>query len=200
MGLISPAQVTDGTTADASDINNPINTIANEFNGNIDNANIKAGAAISGTKLAAQTVSPTTFTNPYKFRAYKSTAQNTTTASFSKVQLDAESYDTNANYDNATNYRYTAPVAGFYFFSGTINLGATTTRIILSLYKNGTEYTRGSDTAAIATANYGVVNDLISLAASDYIELFVYTDTIKAIGTGTTPFLTYMTGYLVAPI
>ena len=59
MGLISPQQVSDGTTADSSDINTPINTIANEFNGNIDNANIKTAAAIDGSKLAAASVTNT---------------------------------------------------------------------------------------------------------------------------------------------
>ena len=52
MAIISPAQITDGTTIDAADVNNPINTIANEFNGNIDNNNIKVAAAIDGAKLA----------------------------------------------------------------------------------------------------------------------------------------------------
>ena len=52
MGLITVPQVSDGDTAEASDINTPVNTIANEFNGNIDNANIKSGAAIATSKLA----------------------------------------------------------------------------------------------------------------------------------------------------
>jgi len=41
---------------DASDVNTPINTIANEFNGNIDNANIKASAAIDASKLASASI------------------------------------------------------------------------------------------------------------------------------------------------
>lgn len=52
MATVSPAQVSDGTTMDASDVNNPINTIANEFNGNIDNSNIKSAAAIDASKIA----------------------------------------------------------------------------------------------------------------------------------------------------
>lgn len=52
MGLITVPQVSDGDTAEASDINTPVNTIANEFNGNIDNSNIKSGAAIATSKLA----------------------------------------------------------------------------------------------------------------------------------------------------
>jgi len=66
MGLISPTQVTDGTTADASDVNNPINTIANEFNGNIDNANIKTAAAIDGTKIASSSITNTQMSTEVK--------------------------------------------------------------------------------------------------------------------------------------
>jgi hypothetical protein len=56
MANISVTLPTDGTTADVTDVNTPINTIVNEFNGNIDNTNIKSGAAIDGTKLADNTV------------------------------------------------------------------------------------------------------------------------------------------------
>lgn len=53
MGTISPTNITDGSTIDAADVNNQINTIVNEFNGGIDNANIASDAAIAGTKLAS---------------------------------------------------------------------------------------------------------------------------------------------------
>lgn len=52
MGTVSVSLPPDGTTADVADYNTPINTIVNEFNGNIDNANIKSGAAIATSKLA----------------------------------------------------------------------------------------------------------------------------------------------------
>ncbi len=52
MGTVSLSLPADGSTADAADYNTPINTLANEFNGNIENANIKANAAIAGSKLA----------------------------------------------------------------------------------------------------------------------------------------------------
>jgi|ERR1044071_4626391 hypothetical protein len=53
MGIISVSLPTDGTTADDADVNTPLTTIVNEFNGNIDNANIKSGAAIAGSKIAS---------------------------------------------------------------------------------------------------------------------------------------------------
>lgn len=52
MATVSVSLPSDGTTADVSDYNTPITTIVNEFNGNIDNTNVKAGAAISTSKLA----------------------------------------------------------------------------------------------------------------------------------------------------
>lgn len=56
MGLVNLGLPNDGENIDASDVNNPFNTLANEFNGNIDNDNIKSAAGISGSKLAAKSV------------------------------------------------------------------------------------------------------------------------------------------------
>lgn len=52
MGNISVSLPTDGTTADTADYNTPITTIVNEINGNLDNSNLAAAAAIAGSKLA----------------------------------------------------------------------------------------------------------------------------------------------------
>lgn len=61
MGQISLTLPSDGTTIEAADVNNPFNTILNEFNGNIDDNNIKSGANINGTKLLANSLPPTVF-------------------------------------------------------------------------------------------------------------------------------------------
>ena len=64
MATISPAQITDGETIDASDVNNPINTIANEINGSLDNDNISATAGIDSSKISTTVTSWTpTWTN-----------------------------------------------------------------------------------------------------------------------------------------
>jgi hypothetical protein len=52
MANISVSLPADGETIDAADYNTPINTIVNEINGNLDNSNIDAAAAIAGSKLA----------------------------------------------------------------------------------------------------------------------------------------------------
>jgi hypothetical protein len=52
MGTITVTLPGDGTTADVSDYNTPINTIVNTINGNIDSTNISATAAIPNSALA----------------------------------------------------------------------------------------------------------------------------------------------------
>lgn len=59
MGTISVSLPSDATTADVADYNTPINTIVNEINGNLDNANIKTAAAIDGSKLADSSITST---------------------------------------------------------------------------------------------------------------------------------------------
>ncbi len=56
MGTVSTTLPSDGQTIDASDVNTPINAILSEFNGNIDDNNIKTGANINGSKLLASSI------------------------------------------------------------------------------------------------------------------------------------------------
>lgn len=54
MGLITLTTISNGQTGDAVPVNNNFTTLVNEFNGNIDNNNIKPGAAIAISKIAAE--------------------------------------------------------------------------------------------------------------------------------------------------
>lgn len=56
MGTVSTTLPSDGQTIDASDVNTPINAILSEFNGNIDDNNIKTGANINGAKILASSL------------------------------------------------------------------------------------------------------------------------------------------------
>ena len=51
MSTITVSLPSDGDTIDAADYNTPINTVVNDYNGNITNDNISATAAIAGSKL-----------------------------------------------------------------------------------------------------------------------------------------------------
>jgi hypothetical protein len=51
MGTITTTQISNGQDLDATIVDANFDTVANEINGNIDNANIKNAAAISTTKI-----------------------------------------------------------------------------------------------------------------------------------------------------
>lgn len=216
MGNISVSLPSDGTTADVADYNTPITTIVNAINGNLDNSNLVSGAAIATDKLADDAVTTakilddnvtapkivgidksnlTTDSNPYKFRAYRAGAATVSNGSYGKVAFETETYDTNNNFDSATNNRYVAPVAGFYQFNWRVshnNAGAH--RIVSVLFKNGAALSRGSDITAPFAGSSG--SDLVQLAASDYVEIFALTQT-AALGFDPGADIMYFSGFLV---
>jgi hypothetical protein len=113
-----------------------------------------------------------------KARAYRATtAQSIPDSTFTKVQLNAESYDPGNNFDSTTNYRFTAPVAGYYLISAaTIFSGAIADkRYIMRIYKNGaTILTESQEQSSISDDISVTALDLVLLAASDTIEVQVY--------------------------
>ena len=122
--------------------------------------------------------------NQPAFSAYLSAGQNITTNTFTKVACNTEEFDTASAYDNATNYRFTPQVAGYYQVNGSICVSATTIDgAALAIYKNGSTFKWGNyitRPAAIGDLDL-VVGALIYLNGStDYIELYGYIS-----GTGT---------------
>jgi hypothetical protein len=116
------------------------------------------------------------------FSAYLNTAQTITASTFTKVQINTEEFDTNSNYDNATNYRFTPTVAGYYQVNGSIRYDASTTptRAIIGIYKNGAEFKRGNDLGNNSTQ--AIVSTLVYFNGStDYIELWAYISAVTAI-------------------
>ena len=110
------------------------------------------------------------------FRAYRTSsvqtfAQNTWT----KVQFNAESYDTGTCFDSTTNYRFTPTKAGYYQLNAfpTIQRGGTGI-LYCSIYKNGAEAATNAYNAPIDTFT-PMSSDLIYLNGStDYAEVYVY--------------------------
>jgi len=158
-------------------------------------ANLTAGAGI-GITNAAGAVTVAVNTGP-AFSAYRAGPnQALTTATFTKVQLNAEDFDTNNNFDSSTNYRFTPTVAGYYQISGSVGLTGTNTRIICSIYKNGSAYFRGID----ASANLSQVNisGLVYFNGStDYVELYAYGTFVGTSDIASGQIYTYFTGALV---
>jgi hypothetical protein len=112
------------------------------------------------------------------FSAYASSNISIPNNTFTKVAFQTEEFDTNSNYDNATNYRFTPTVAGYYQVNSQIAWGVTTTTsgTIIAIYKNGTRFKDGS--GIIGSNVWGNQNNvacLISMNGStDYIEVYAY--------------------------
>lgn len=113
--------------------------------------------------------------NPYKFSAYNSTTQSLSSGTH-KVIFDTEEYDTSNNYDSATNYRFTAPVAGFYTFKAALYLSSASTTARPFFQVNGVTTLPSKGIPFIANGSnsdvaFGGSAD-IKLNANDYVEIW----------------------------
>ena len=106
------------------------------------------------------------------FSAYLSANQAVNSGSSTKVQFDAEDFDTNSEYDNNTNYRFTSTNGGKYQINVTFKANVGSGNYLqCDIRKNGSSiydqlfYASGT----LVTASGSMV---VSLAANDYIEIF----------------------------
>jgi len=216
MGLIvKPSTFSAGGTIVASEHNNNYDTVYNEFNGNIDNANIKASAAILGSKLSlaipgaigGTTPSGGSFTNlgltsvtlasatnltmtgtplitfydqgimdfprQSHCRVYLSANQTIANNSATHLQLNAQTYDIQNEFDTSTNYKFTATKAGIYFVSGRLCYTANTTgRRGVKFYVNGAgAISTLLDALSIGSSLVGI-SGFLELSANDYVDLY----------------------------
>jgi len=78
------------------------------------------------------------------FRAYVDTGQTITSGSQQRVTFGTENFDTNSNFASST---FTPTLEGYYQFNAVVRISgtATTGECMLVLYRNGTEYARGTN-------------------------------------------------------
>lgn len=120
-------------------------------------------------------------TNPPAFSAVMTGVVTPTGGVYTKVTCNSEEFDTNSNYDNATNYRFTPTVAGYYQVNGVINFVSTgsITRAIVAIYKNGSAFKFGNDVSA--SVNKLTASALVYMnGTTDYVELFGW---VNGVGT-----------------
>ena len=114
--------------------------------------------------------------NPYKFSVYRNSALTDGNGALAVMTFDTKTFDTGSNVDVTTNKgRFTAPVAGFYYFISTITFTATGVQYaILAIYKNGS-LLKGLSQYTIPTGSNNSIQSggtLVQLAANDYIEIY----------------------------
>ena len=137
--------------------------------------------AVSGTTtLTLPATTGTVMVNGSAFSAYRSASQSLTASTWTKAQIDAEEFDTNSNYDNTTNYRFTPTVAGYYQVTGNIafNGNALWSIVRTSIYKNGTAF-KTTDVTMGSNVYSGLINCMVTAliyfnGSTDYVELYGY--------------------------
>jgi hypothetical protein len=111
------------------------------------------------------------------FSVYKSATQTLTSATPTKIQFNTEVFDTNDNFNNTTNYRFTPTVAGYYQINGSclVNFANSNgTLAYCTIYKNGSEFKFGG-TATASSINFPRANISTLVYANgttDYFEIF----------------------------
>jgi hypothetical protein len=115
---------------------------------------------------------------------YISSSQTVSDNTPTKVQFNAEYYDTDSAYDHSTNYRFTVPSGkgGKYFIHAAVyGFGNNNDEkeLGLDIYKNGSVIRRqymgnsGSSTGAPSSATI-TATTIADLSASDYIEFYAF--------------------------
>jgi hypothetical protein len=165
-----------------------------------------AAPAVAGTNtvnLPAAAGTVMVSGNMPAFSAYQGSSQTIANSTYTKIQLNTETFDTNNNFDSTTNYRFTPTVAGYYQINAVVNFSDSTytAYIITAIYKNGSayKYFQGQYSFNYGAGSVGV-NDVIYLNGStDYIELYArQTNTSAAsMATNNGSLWTYMSGVLV---
>ena len=121
------------------------------------------------------------------------TSQTITDATFTKIQISSEVYDTDNAYDPTTNYRFTVPSgqAGKYLFGMGVfvesSVAVSEARIVYNaFYKNDSQYQKS---AIDFRNNYGLgaspaFTTTMDLSVGDYVEAYASFDSNGG-GTGT---------------
>ncbi len=130
-------------------------------------------------------------TNTPAFQGHLSSTQDVSDATWTKVAIASEDFDTDSKFDSSSNYRFTPTEAGKYYFYGGITYDSSSTDDIINvataLYKNGSRVMR---TSHYPTGKAYEISDSFTYIdtadSDDYYEMYVYFDI-----TSNTPQLKY---------
>jgi hypothetical protein len=105
------------------------------------------------------------------FIAYASVAQSMANNAFTKIICNVEDVDSANCYSTSTG-RFTPTEAGYYQISGGVQTASNGGTMAL-VYKNGSEYARGSFPNSATVGVAGSISTLVYMnGTSDYVELY----------------------------
>jgi hypothetical protein len=119
-------------------------------------------------------------TNTPAFSVTRTSSQTLTTGVTTKIQGDIELLDTDGDYDNVTNYRFTPTTSGFYQFNLCCQPSRTNSNTVEALsiyiYKNGSVALLNAfsvDSAVENVFGYSISGVLEANGTTDYFEAFI---------------------------
>ena len=160
-----------------------------------DTVNIPSGVTIAN----AGTATGFGVDNTPNFYVIRSGAQAISNNTYSKIQYQSETWDSDSAYDTS-NYRFTVPSgeAGKYYFGIIFYLEGLTDgeQFRLKIYKNGSAHAPEplqQLTMPGSTDASGFASIILNLAASDYVEIFAYHngDSTENLASGNNVFFGY---------
>jgi hypothetical protein len=162
------------------------------------------GQTISGTTTVS-TLNATTIqvggnqaVNGPAFSAYNSLAQSLTNGANTKVQFPTKEFDTNSNYDNSTNYRFTPTVAGYYQITSFVATANANNSFQISIWKNGSGFKNGAQAGGGSYIFGSSVTALIYFNGStDYVEIYAYQNSGSSQNTNASQSNVYFQGCLL---
>jgi hypothetical protein len=125
------------------------------------------------------------------FSAYAGSATSLTGGAFTKVLFDTEEFDTNSNFASS---RFTPTVAGYYQINGYVSV-STGTQLATSIYKNGSEYKRGTN-IRLSSDGSNVASIVYFNGSTDYVEIYCFA-TVTINTNSTTSVFTYFNGCMI---
>ena len=159
--------------------------VTTDITGTVPTANLGTGTASASTFLRGdQTYAAAGGANTPAFAATFSGTTATVANTWTKVPLATEVFDTDGDYDNSTNYRFTPTTAGKYFLYGHCwsymqSTSAQSQNFKTALYKNGTEV----DTTVVIvdeTTDWIIQANSMNITtiqeangSTDYFELYI---------------------------
>lgn len=139
-----------------------------------DNSGVLQLASGTGNLVTIPSVTGTAMVsgNMPAFSVYRTTSdQSVTSGVATKIQFNAERFDTANCFDSTTNYRFTPNVAGYYQISCSLTSNGTSISVVAAtIYKNGSENTRlqySPNNAAVSGSTLIYMN-----GTTDYIEFY----------------------------
>ena len=101
--------------------------------------------------------------------------QSVSSATATKITFNSEEFDTSNAFDSTTNYRFTPQIAGYYQINAASLYGSNSTSSFIIIYKNGSEYKRGTQVIASSSNAGNQVSSLVYLnGSSDFIEIYSF--------------------------